>query len=329
MPRSNTFNLIFVIAMAAIGSSALIWGVATLTYTPRSQSALNLWLKHMKAFGAPQFTSDQFERETLTTLVRYQRRIQGTLMIGIGSGLVVGSAAAIGLASLIANAYLNMMWQWSDFSILFGPIALGSILGLGLSALISVFIHGASSSAYVAPPRHRIRDFRSRWYGWVAWLLFIMCAAVCLLVVTNTLHGRAFTNGILTRQPSIWLLLTAPGLTCVIVLTAEIATRLVILHPLRADGLEPGVAAHAQDTYTYQAVGQLWGVVNGMGVAYMMISEDSFVAVPQLTFILSVIGMVYLCFGYYQLLINISRSWASMARAIALAAKPHADAPDS
>jgi len=318
----------FIIAMAAIGVGEFIWGVLTIMKPPRTQLALDRWLKHMKAFGAQHLTSDQFDRETLVVLARYQRRIQGTVLSGMGGGIVIGSIAAIGVSATLYHFYANAGDAPipSLMELLYPIVGLGANFGIGVSAMIVATTGARTPRPSLPESARRISNFRSPWFLLVNCLMFAVSAVLPALFITNTAPQSFYTDTFYGQRPQVGLLVLASVLVGAMILLAESVSWLLTRYPLLALGLPPAVEAQLLPCLPAFAISQVWGQFTIMGVFFLISSEALSDFSFHLMLLAPAVGIPYVLFGVVSVFSQSGVSWASMANAVTLAAKPKATA---
>lgn len=328
----GTFELYFAIGLAALGSGVVIWGANILARLPRSQAAIERWLQSLKYVGGANFALAQFDLTTLGLLARYQRRIQGALVVGGGAGLLMGDVLSVGFWRFVLNANAQWIDQSTWIYFIYGPLAFGMILGIGVSAIASGAAVGSSRLATPPledrPARRGAGVYRERWFFGLICLVFALNGTFMALVITNTLPASSFTNPRTGAHPPIWVLLLTPGFICFILLLAELFTWLVSRRQLSADGLEPAIAAHLQTLFRFQVIGQLWGPMIYMGIGFLSIGVGYYVAAP-LAIVLGSAGIIIFVAGTFHFLLHTTRGWTQLRAALKLAAATHQRAQDA
>ncbi len=329
----NTIILCFIVAISAVGIGELIWGMMTVRNPPRSQQALDRWLKRMKTAGAqyipPQhIIGDQFDQETLAALARYQRRVQGTILSGMGGGIFLGSIAALGLFEVLQRVYANRSDPVSIFFPLYSCMGLGVIIGIGVSACISATTGPRMLRTALPTTARRLSNYRSLWFFLVSCLVFLLSAVLPALILTNTAPRSLYTDTLYGQKPLLGLLILAPGLIGAIILLAEGVSRLLVHCPLPASDLPPAVEAQLLAYLPSFGISQVWGIFSMICVSMLLESEAIAVPVFPLMLLATALGIPYMLIGVMHAAWRTQAAQAPMYNAIALAAKPQQNAEE-
>ncbi len=320
------FELYGAVVVAALGVGGIVLGLSMFARLPRTQIELERWLHNLRYVGGANFTMAQFDQTALGLLARYQRRIAAIVLVGAGAGALTSMVVSLGFWWFASNAHPELISQSPWSSLFYGPLALGITLGIGLSALLSVAVSGATNRDAplpVAAPSSRPAGASvvGLFYALMC-AIFLFCVTLMALIATNVLPTTLFTDNITGAHPPIWVLLLAPGFISVTILMAGLFTLFVSRSPLPANGLEPAVALQAQALYRNQIIVQLWNPLTYMGMLLLLVSESSY-APGMLSIALQVVGMVGFVAGFAHFLWRTTTARAPIRVALALAAAAH------
>ena len=237
---ARLFLSILVLSMALFGIIFVAVGIVFYSWR-KYPTTPEEFMKHAQQLGKHSIIPPLWpvDGQTIERLVRYQRRMQGSSLIGMGAGFFVGALGSYGLMWYLLGVTQppsDILWlvSFGLIGLFFAPISLGAVAGNGCALLLHN--HFAARSGEIAPsaPPMRWRDIRFAWTLIPNSLALLLCASMSTLIAIGIIpeSGSYVLNG--TGEggrwvyPPTWLPLIFPGAIALLVGASALFTHLLL-----------------------------------------------------------------------------------------------------
>lgn len=230
--RHYTIELVAAIVLALVGIGFALWGMWVTRQRAVRFSVRTAWQQHL-TLALSSLASGHIDDGVIEFAQQQWLRSQGLFLAGMGTGILLGVAAAFLLLQAMVHVPFGLPWTLEFVFIL--PFYWGTVSGLALSGMFGFQRARRIEDDYAltdGEPSHRVSDFRSP--------LLVLFAAVPLLVysaVTLILAPRyvAFTPDIVRQYgivpPPQWILAIYPGALLLMVVIAEVCVLILAKSP--------------------------------------------------------------------------------------------------
>lgn len=230
--RNHTMELVAGIVMALVGIVFALWGVWVTQQRVVRFSVRTAWQQHL-TLALSGLASEQSDDEVIEFAQQQWLRSQGLFLAGMGTGILLGVAAAFLLLLAMVHVPFGLPWTLEFLFLL--PFYWGMVSGLALSGALGFQRTrrlGDDEALTSGEPSHRVSDYRSPLLVLFAAVPFLVYSTMALILAPRYV---AFTPDIVRQYgivpPPQWILAVYSGALLLMVIIAEVCVWIVAKAP--------------------------------------------------------------------------------------------------